>query len=210
MKNRLTYEEHNRLGREIQIIYDYITNFSIIIGNTYRKKDNVVQKAVTFYRDIMKLKSELDEVVCREFPFEREPPPETVYYRANEMREEVANSPEFTIRNLSFCWKAIEEEPRTKEDRENLDRIRDSRLLDLSSKYEGTIVLRGESYKSKQGGWYIDVFCPWCDAYHTHSYWEPGVVKRGNIEGHRAAHCFREDSPLRQSGYYIGELPKRK
>lgn len=36
-------------------------------------------------------------------------------------------------------------------------------------------------------------FCPYCKCIHTH----------GNIDGHRIAHCTKDDSPFKKTGYVI-------
>jgi hypothetical protein len=38
-------------------------------------------------------------------------------------------------------------------------------------------------------------WCPFCTTYHVH----------GAGEGHRVAHCYRDDSPLREKGYILKE-----
>lgn len=54
----------------------------------------------------------------------------------------------------------------------------------------------------------INVFCPWCDEFHYHS-WNADY-KRGETN-HRVAHCGdAKGNPLKDSGYYVGEITPAK
>lgn len=69
---------------------------------------------------------------------------------------------------------------------------------------KGMPVLKGFVKNSQ-----LHVWCPFCVDWHHHG------AKDGHpaMFGHRVAHCHRDDSPLRETGYYIrpfteGELKK--
>jgi hypothetical protein len=50
----------------------------------------------------------------------------------------------------------------------------------------------------------IEVWCPYCEQYHTHGW--PSGSKSTRKKEHRVAHCT-VDSPYKDSGYMIGVLP---
>ena len=45
----------------------------------------------------------------------------------------------------------------------------------------------------RQDGCGLAIWCIYCKRYHFH----------GHGEGHRVAHCFKEDSPYQRSGYTL-------
>ena len=64
---------------------------------------------------------------------------------------------------------------------------------------EQTPLLRGFLRKNHEAI-QLDVWCPYCDALHTHG-WPPGA---GWQPQHRWAHCYsKNESPLRETGYRI-------
>jgi hypothetical protein len=44
----------------------------------------------------------------------------------------------------------------------------------------------------------LQFYCQYCGVYHQH----------GRLEGHAWAHCFCEDSPYLETGYYLTEIEK--
>jgi hypothetical protein len=64
-----------------------------------------------------------------------------------------------------------------------------------SDYYKYCPTLRG-FITSENGQVYINVFCPFCDAFHVHG-WEEGETKKA----HRAQHCHRKHPYDR--GYFI-------
>jgi hypothetical protein len=58
-----------------------------------------------------------------------------------------------------------------------------------------------------KNGTQLSVFCRYCGAHHLHG----GGESFGDGDGHRAAHCWADDSPYRELGYVlreVAELPK--
>jgi hypothetical protein len=67
-----------------------------------------------------------------------------------------------------------------------------SSRIKLPPKRDTSPVLLG--IRSKLGGQF-HVWCPHCRKFHHHGY----------AEGHRAAHCFDDNSPFRETGYHIAD-----
>jgi len=53
--------------------------------------------------------------------------------------------------------------------------------------------------KGYTDGKQIHVWCPFCREWHHHGEGSSATI----YKGHRVAHCHSEDSPLRQTGYYV-------
>jgi hypothetical protein len=67
------------------------------------------------------------------------------------------------------------------------------------------LVLRGYIYREQ-----IVVHCPYCDAEHHHGATDD--VLKGKIS-HRSSHCWNQDSPFKNGGYYVGiwnEIEKKE
>lgn len=47
----------------------------------------------------------------------------------------------------------------------------------------------------------VSFWCPWCRRRHFHG------APDGCGEGHRVAHCFRKESPYRETGYVLRQVP---
>jgi hypothetical protein len=56
-----------------------------------------------------------------------------------------------------------------------------------------------------ESGQALRFFCRFCGRYHSHGRHPDEPV--GASDGHRVAHCFVEDSPYLDTGYFIVELP---
>lgn len=67
---------------------------------------------------------------------------------------------------------------------------------------DGIPVLRG--FISAKGDM-INVWCPYCNQFHYHS-WVPGAPEWSI--SHRVQHCWNQESPFRQKGYYVGSIGK--
>lgn len=50
------------------------------------------------------------------------------------------------------------------------------------------------------GSGQLNVWCPYCDAWHPHTWGSEAPRKRHHI---RDAHCINPDSPLHLTGYYV-------
>lgn len=60
--------------------------------------------------------------------------------------------------------------------------------------------LLGLLERDRDGHFHVYVWCPYCAKWHNHS-WDAGSNRRA--VAHRVAHCFKEDSPFKQTGYFI-------
>jgi len=53
--------------------------------------------------------------------------------------------------------------------------------------------------KGYVSGGQIHVWCPFCCRWHHHGTGNSATIHKG----HRVAHCYSEDSPFIQTGYYL-------
>lgn len=81
-KNRMfTFDEHEKLGENLQGINNYLMEIECLIHNTYGKTHKATKKARIATNAISTLRCVLDDIVCSEHPEKPDSLVVSVYYR---------------------------------------------------------------------------------------------------------------------------------